>query len=103
MQLIVAAPAIARGARRLWTEIRKPSDDGATGERGDRLERLEAQVDELKKELLASSQVIKAMAEQNERLLEAVGILRMRVLVLTGACAIVLGLGIAVGVHLWST
>ena len=101
MQLIVAAPAIARGARRLWTEIRQPSETGATGGRADRLESLEAQVAELKRELLASTQVIQAMAEQNERLLEAVGILRMRVLMLAGVCLIALVLSIAVAVQVF--
>jgi len=102
MELLVAAPSIARGARRLWTEIRKPPDADTTGERGDRLQHLESQVEELKKELLASNQVVKAMAEQNERLLEAVGILRLRVLVLTGVCVILLALSIAVGIQLWA-
>ena len=101
MQLIVAAPAIARGARELWTGIRGQPSPDATEDGGNRLERLEAQVGELRKELAASSEVIKAMAEQNERLLEAVGILRLRVRVLTAACAILLALGIAVAVRLW--
>ncbi len=103
MQLIVAAPAIARGARELWTGIRGQPSPDATEDGGNRLERLEAQVGELRKELAASSEVIKAMAEQNERLLEAVGILRLRVRVLTAACAILLALGIAVAVRLWGS
>ena len=104
MQLIVAAPAIARGAREVVDRNPRASrrlmrtEDG-----GNRLERLEAQVGELRKELAASSEVIKAMAEQNERLLEAVGILRLRVRVLTAACAILLALGIAVAVRLWGS
>ena len=101
MQLIAAAPAIARGARKLWTGIREPQPDGPHG-RGERLERLEAEVGELRKELAASSEVIKAMAEQNERLLDAVGILRLRVRVLTAGCAILLALGIAVAAKLWA-
>ena len=103
MQLIVAAPAIARGARELWTGIRGQPSPDATEDGGNRHERLEAQVGELRKELAASSEVIKAMAEQNERLLEAVGILRLRVRFLTAACAILLALGTAVAVRLWGS
>ena len=102
MELIVAAPVIARGARKLWSGIRnRPEPDVAVAS-GTRLEQLEAQVGELKKELAASSDVIKAMAEQNERLLDAVGILRLRVRVLTAGCAILLALGIAVAAKLWA-
>ena len=101
MDLIVAAPAIARGAHRLWTGIRKRPESDATEDRGDHLQQLESQLSELRKELLASSEVIKAMAEQNERLLEAVGILRLRVRVLTGACVILLVLGVAIAIRLW--
>src|SRR5262249_4686820 len=100
MQLIAAAPAIARGARKLWTGIREPQEDAPHG-RGERGERLEAEVGEIKKELAAASEVIKAMAEQNERLVEAVGILRARQRLLTWGCAILLVLGVAVAAKLW--
>ena len=104
MQLIAAAPAIARGARKLWTGVRKQPQPGAPGEDldpEDRLQRLEAQAGELRKELAASSEIIKAMAEQNERLLEAVGILRLRVRVLIASCAVLFVLGIAFAAKLW--
>src|SRR5262245_44920983 len=102
VDLIAAAPGIARGARRLWTEIRKRPEPGMPEGRGERLERLESQVSELKKELVASAELIKAMSEQNERLLEAVGILRLRVRILTGGCVILLVLAVAVAVRLWT-
>jgi hypothetical protein len=57
-------------------------------------------VGELKKELAASSEIIKAMAEQNERLVEAAGILRARVRLLTWVCVILLMLGVALAVRL---
>jgi hypothetical protein len=102
MQLIAAAPAIARGARKLWTGIREPQPDAPLG-RGERLERLEAEMGDLRKELAASAEVIKAMAEQNERLVEAVGILRARVRLLTVGCVILLILAVTVAAKLWAT
>ena len=101
MELIVAAPAIARGARKLWSGIRNQPEPEAAEGGAARLTQLESQVGELKKELAASADVIKAMAEQNERLLEAVGILRLRVRVLTAGCVVLLALGIAVAAKLW--
>ena len=71
MELIVAAPAIARGARKLWAGIRNQPDIVMPGDSAARLTQLESQVAELKKELAAATDLIKAMAEQNERLLEA--------------------------------
>src|SRR5262245_2082961 len=90
MQLIAAAPAIARGARKLWSGVRTQPEADVPHGTGERLERLETEVGELKKELAASAELIKAMAEQNERPVEAVGILRARVRVLTGICVILL-------------
>src|SRR5688572_5580937 len=101
MELIAAAPAIARGARKLWTGVRTQPQAETPHGTGERLERLESEAAELKKDLAASSELIKALAEQNERLVEAVGILRARVRVLTGSCVILLALGIAVAVKLW--
>ena len=104
MELIVAAPAIARGARKLWTGIRRPAPDtqaGAPLDPEERLARLESQVDELKKDLAASSEIIKAMAEQNEKLLGAVGILRARVRLLLGLSGVALALGVGLAIKLW--
>jgi hypothetical protein len=98
MQLIAAAPAVARGARELWAGVRKKPEPGTSA--GDRLEGLEAQVGELKKELAASADVIKAMAEQNERLLEAVGILRARVRVALALSTASIALAVVMGVRL---
>ena len=102
MQLIAATPAIARGARKLWTGIRTQPQTETPHGTGERLARLESEVGELKRGLAASSEVIKAMAEQNERLVEAVGILRARVRLLTVGCMILLVLGVAVAVKLWA-
>ena len=78
-ELIAAAPVVARSARKLWTSVRSkdaPEAEGAWPEA--RLDALEAQVEELRSELAASSDLIANLAEQNARLVEAVTVLRMR-------------------------
>jgi hypothetical protein len=106
MELIAAAPAIVRGARKLWSGMRKsPQPGGPAGtplEPQARLQQLESQVNELTKELAASAEIIRAMAEQNERLVEAVGILRARVRVLMPVCVLLVVLGIALAVKVWT-
>jgi hypothetical protein len=98
MDLIAAAPGIARGAKKLW-EHRGEDANVAPLTVDARIEALEAQVSEFRKELNARSAVIKAMAEQNARLVEAVGILRARTLMLIVAC---LALGVfVIGIAIW--
>jgi hypothetical protein len=62
-----------------------------------RLEALESQLADLRKELAASSELINSLAEQNARLVEAVGILRVRTRALLIATVIALTLLVAVG------
>jgi hypothetical protein len=77
--LIAAAPVVARGARKLWASVRHKEAAEAEGSWPEaRLDALEAQVEELRKELAASSDLIANLAEQNTRLVEAVTVLRMR-------------------------
>ena len=102
MDLIAAAPAIARGARKLWTGVRTQPEAETPQGTGERVERLESEVAELKKDLAASSELIKALAEQNERLVEAVGVLRARQRLLIGGCVVLLVLATAVAVQLWA-
>jgi hypothetical protein len=105
IDLIAAAPGVARGAKKLWTGIRsRPRHGDAEEPEGteDRLQRLEAQVIELRTELSASSEVIRELAEQNGRLVEAVGILRVRVRALIAISVVLLVLGVALGVQVWS-
>ena len=102
MDLIAAAPAIARGARKLWTGVRTQPEAETPQGMGERVERLESEVAELKKGLAASSELIKALAEQNERLVEAVGVLRARQRLLIGGCVVLLVLATAVAVQLWA-
>lgn len=78
-ELIAAAPAVVKGAQKLWAAVKKqdaPRAAGQTPEAGQRA--LEAQVEELRKELTAASELVTRLAEQNGRLIEAVDVLRVR-------------------------
>jgi hypothetical protein len=78
-ELIAAAPVVARSARKLWASVKHKEAAEAEGSWPEaRLDALEAHVDELSKELAASSDLIANLAEQNARLVEAVTVLRMR-------------------------
>lgn len=82
-ELIAAAPAVAKGAQKLWAAVRKqdaPRIAGQAPEAGQRA--LEAQVEELRKELTAASELVTRLAAQNGRLIEAVDVLRVRTRVL---------------------
>lgn len=98
--VIAAAPAVVRGARKLWTAVRdkdpaSPTEGEAQGP-ADRLQGLEAQVAALSKEVATASELIHTLAEQNARLVEVVGILRLRTraLLVTSAVQFVLLLGL---------
>jgi hypothetical protein len=104
MELIAAAPVVARGAKKLWTGIRTQRGEGAPGmpaTREERLEALEAQVMELKQELDSCSELIKAMTEQQARLVEAVGILRARTRALLVVSLILVVLSIVLAFQVW--
>lgn len=102
-ELIAAAPAVVKGARQLWATVRKqdaPRVAGQGPEAGQRA--LEAQIEELRKELTSASELVTNLAEQNSRLVEAVAILRVRtrvLLVLSAVMAAAL-LGLAIYVAL---
>ena len=94
--VIAAAPSVVRGARRLWSAVREkdaglPVAGGAqSGDAG--LLDLQARVEELGKELAAATDLISSLAEQNARLVEVVGVLRIRTRVLLAAAVIELAL-----------
>jgi len=82
-ELLAAAPAVMKGARQLWAAVRKqdaPRVAGQGPEAGQRA--LEAQIEELRKELTAASELVTSLAEQNNRLVEALEVLRVRTRVL---------------------
>lgn len=99
-EVLSAAPAIVKGADKLWQSITKRKSaipDGETGAGAAagasrapvdvRLDALEFQVTELRKEAIASSELIRNLAEQNVRLVEAVGNLLVRTRILLGLSA----------------
>jgi hypothetical protein len=100
--VIAAAPGVAQNAKKLWGSIRSQGAQdvaarAATPEA--RIQSLEDQVAGLRRENAASSEVLRSLAEQNARLVEAVEILRARSRIALGACAAISLL--ALGVALW--
>jgi hypothetical protein len=78
-ELIAAAPTVVKGAQKLWAAVRKQDAPQAAGQGPEAGQRaLEAQVEELRKELTAASELVTRLAEQNSRLIEAVDVLRVR-------------------------
>ena len=95
-ELIVAAPAVVSGARKLWAAVRKQEAPRVTGQGVPADQRaLEQQIAELRKELADASELVTKLAEQNSRLIEAVEVLRVRTRVLF-ALSIVTFLGLIV-------
>lgn len=99
------APAVADGARKLWRKVGGKGGDaesaGSTAtvttddSLGGQLAALRAQVDELHGQMLASSEVIKALAEQNAQLIARIDIYRRRLLWLAAGNAVALLLALA--------
>lgn len=99
--VIAAAPTVVRGAKKLWDSAKSQPPEGveaaAVASPEARLQALEAQSADLRKELAASSELINSLAEQNARLVEAVGILRVRTRALLVATVIAIALLVALG------
>jgi hypothetical protein len=92
--VIAAAPSVVQGANALWERVarRRGRDDTAPASSvgqpdADRIAALEGAVQELQKEALASSRLIRTLAEQNAQLIAQADALqlRLRVLALAGA------------------
>lgn len=87
------APAVVDGAKKLWSAVGKDrqaqegAPAGMTAEA--RLEALEAEVTTLQREMASSAELIKALADQNAQLIQAVALLRRRQRILTGALIVV--------------
>ena len=94
LELVAAAPAAMKGARRLWATVKKQEAPVAEGQEPLAARRaLETQIAELRQELTAASEIVANLAEQNGRLVEAIAILRMRTRVLLFfSAALALGL-----------
>ena len=114
--IIRNAPKVADGAKKLWNAVAKKSpspkpppesappalspEDQTISTLQAQLAAVEADVSDLHNQMLASSELIKALADQNTQLIKHVEANRIRVLWLTGA-VIVLGL-VAVADLAWT-
>lgn len=103
--VIKNAPKVADGARKLWNTVAKkppptpPADTGASVQlspEGQAIAALQAHVlalesatHDLHEQMLASSELIKALAEQNTQLIRRAEVNRVRLLVLAGVTALV--------------
>jgi hypothetical protein len=107
--VIEAAPALAKGARKFFTKTQQvpvepvppvnvPEDD-ALGQAYGRIHQLEQRVGELTEQQKASAALIESLAEQNAQVVRAIDVLRVRtrMLLVTGGAG-VLALG---GVIAW--
>jgi hypothetical protein len=102
--VIEAAPAVVKSARKIFTRSQQVDTPAATVEPGadlqQRVQQLESGVTQLLEQQRASAQLMETLAEQNARLVQAVEILRVRtrlLLVLGAVLAVAL-----VGVLAWS-
>jgi hypothetical protein len=102
--VIEATPAVVRGAKQLWNKVRQDetaqeaAQAAAQGSVGldasspeARIAQLEKRVAEMGREAVASSELIQALAEHNERLVAAVDTLRVRTRVLMWVSALLAG------------
>lgn len=102
------APKVAEGASKLWDTVgrkvsSKPAPASTTAQSpvsplDTRVATLEATVADLHAQMMASSQLIKELAEQNTQLIRRAEINRVRTLWLAGVVAV---LGVAVAVLLF--
>jgi len=90
-QVVDNAPKIADGAVRLWNAVRRKKG-GADDAGRSPLEDLEARTAALEEQVQASSELIKALAEQNAQLVHTIERERRRLTRLARAAAIVAAL-----------
>lgn len=96
--VIAAAPSVVQSANALWDRVAKkrpkgepadaPARPPADAPADVRLAALEQSLAELQKEALASSQLIRSLAEQNVQLVREVAVLRLRSRVMLGAAVL---------------
>ena len=104
--VVGAAPTVVRGAQQLWQKVRSepaeaavrpaapppaPGDDpreAAHAALAARVDALEARAAALAREAHAASELIAALADQNARLIDAVGQLRLRLRLLFAGAAV---------------
>jgi uncharacterized coiled-coil protein SlyX len=91
-KLAASAPDLVQGARALWGSVRENKRrDEALPIATDRLKELERRLYQLEAQQASSSELIRALAEQNDALVKALGMVHARlrlVLMLFSALAI---------------
>lgn len=105
-EVISNAPAVADGAKKLWSTVSgrpdapvRPPSAAAAPEPGSaalqsRVALLDAAVSDLHAQMLASSGLIKALADQNTELIRRIETLRVRLLWLAGVVGVMAVAGI---------
>lgn len=99
--LVQHAPTIVKGARKLYTTVRggttaassasRPAASTASTGAGSvdlRIAELEGRLTEIAAEQQASAEIIRNLAEQNARMIEAIGIMRARARILLGVSVV---------------
>lgn len=96
--VISTAPAVVDGARKLWDAVSgksvaeapvKPSQEAAAGAiLAGRVDILEVKVADLHCQMLASSELIQALADQNSQLIARIEVYRRGVFLLAAAVAV---------------
>ena len=111
-EVITNAPKVADGAKKLWNSVGKktPPAAGAAAasepgvhtptELEARFAAMEVATSDLHAQMLASSEVIKSLAEQNAQLIRGVEAIRIRARWLSGA--VLVSLGVALATLAWS-
>jgi hypothetical protein len=115
-EVIKNAPKVAEGARKLWNSVgKKPRPDAvleadlpaaaspaqAIGALESRVHGLETAITDLHAQMLASSELIKALADQNAQLIKRIETNRVRWLWLGAAVALVGAVAVATLAWLW--
>ncbi len=104
-EVISNAPKVAEAAKKLWktasreshmAESPAESTQPALSPEAQSIALLQTQLQDLQQQMLASSELIKALADQNTQLIGRIENNRIRTLWLASA---VLALGLAVGIH----
>ena len=92
--VIAAAPAIVKGARKVFTqaEAKVPAAPPPDAPLDERLRLLEARLVEMAEREQAQARVVEALAEQNAAVVSAIGVLRARARWLLAVNAVLLAL-----------
>jgi hypothetical protein len=97
-EVISSAPKVAEGAKKLWNAVsNKPRSPGmpSSGAHAplspdpQAFAKLQASVNDLHSQMLASSELIKALADQNTQLIKRIELNRVRMLWLAGVTGVV--------------